>query len=347
MIRLSAAAWVVAALALAPAAAVAQEPDSVLKQCWSPQALGAKPGEHLPVRRAMALDRAALRRIALAPVPVIPPSLRGSIRRVDLPPGKKLIALTFDLCETPWSIGGYDGGIVDYLRAQGIKATFFASGKWLETHAERAEQLIADPLFQIGNHGLEHRDFRHLAGAKLVDELVLAQAAYERTRTRFAARACIAPQRETVLGRLPARIGLFRFPYGTCDAKALDAVAEAGLLAIQWDVVSGDPDPHRSARSIAASVLANTRPGSIIVAHANGRGWHTRAALPLIVPKLREQGYEFVTVGELLAAGEPVIVPSCYELRPGDQRLHTARHPRREPERKRSSGWRAFFQPAD
>jgi hypothetical protein len=55
-----------------------------------------------------------------------------------------------------------------------------------------------------------------------------------------------------------------------------------------------------------------------VLFHANGRGWHTDAALPKIVGELRARGYEFVTVSDLLAAGEPVIAPTCYDLRPGD-----------------------------
>ena len=50
---------------------------------------------------------------------------------VELPPGVKLVALTFDLCETDGSIAGYDGRIVDLLRAEDVKATFFAGGKWM------------------------------------------------------------------------------------------------------------------------------------------------------------------------------------------------------------------------
>jgi hypothetical protein len=59
-------------------------------------------------------------------------------------------------------------------------------------------------------------------------------------------------------------------------------------------------------------------PGAIIVAHANGRGWHTADALALAIPKLKEEGYSFVTVSELLKAGKPVITASCYLNRPGD-----------------------------
>ena len=64
--------------------------------------------------------------------------------------------------------------------------------------------------------------------------------------------------------------------------------------------------------------LASVRPGSIVLFHANGRGWSTEAALPGIVSALQAKGYEFVTVTELLAAGEPVMSETCYDSRPGD-----------------------------
>lgn len=116
--------------------------------------------------------------------------LRGSIRCVELPTGEKLIALTFDLCETNSAIAGYDGRIIDLLRAQGAKATFFASGKWLETHKERAEQLIADPNFELANHGFRHLDFARIAGRTLNDEIVLTETAYVRARKALLAREC-------------------------------------------------------------------------------------------------------------------------------------------------------------
>jgi peptidoglycan-N-acetylglucosamine deacetylase len=64
--------------------------------------------------------------------------------------------------------------------------------------------------------------------------------------------------------------------------------------------------------------LKRARPGSIVIAHANGKGRETARALPLFVPKLLAQGYRFVTVDELLAAGTPVAAKTCYEMRPGD-----------------------------
>jgi peptidoglycan/xylan/chitin deacetylase (PgdA/CDA1 family) len=297
-----------------PLAAHAEEAGSP-QQCWTEKALAGTDAEikHQPGRGP--LDLAALKQTAVPPATPVPQELRGSIRGVTLPEGKKLIALTFDLCEENGYVSGYDGRIVDLLRAQGIKATFFAGGKWMETHPERAAQLIADPLFEIGAHGLRHRDMSQLDDQTLTDEIALTEAAYARAKAALVARQCLvgeeAPKPEE-------RLTLLRFPYGRCNQKALTAAAEAGQVAVQWDVVSGDPDPRTSAKSIANRILSQAHPGAIVVAHANGRGRNTAAALALVLPKLKEQGYSFVTVSELIAAGKPVIASNCYLFTPGD-----------------------------
>jgi hypothetical protein len=65
-------------------------------------------------------------------------------------------------------------------------------------------------------------------------------------------------------------------------------------------------------------VLDGVKPGSIVLFHANGRGWHTSAAIRAIIPALRAKGYRFVTVSELLDSGKPVYSRTCYDSRPGD-----------------------------
>jgi peptidoglycan/xylan/chitin deacetylase (PgdA/CDA1 family) len=290
------------------------EDQSLLERCFTPQALAATASELKPQRNHGKLDLAALRQETLPYAAPVPEAMRGSIRGVELPSGMKLIALTFDLCETDGSVAGYDGRIVDLLRAEGVKATFFAGGKGMETHPERIAQLIADPNFEIGSHGLRHLDTARLNGEALKDEIALASAAYIRARKSLAARQCAAPAPEKPV---PERMTLLRFPYGTCDAEALSAAADQGLYAIQWDLVTGDPDPHRSAKAIAATILAKVHPGAIIVAHANGRGKHTADALAIAIPKLKQEGYGFVTVSELLAAGKPIIAAKCYLNQPG------------------------------
>ncbi|HZP08841.1 polysaccharide deacetylase family protein [Methyloceanibacter sp.] len=299
------------------------EDQGLLNRCWAPDALAGTDRERLSTRSHGKLDLAPLRQQPLPAATPVPPELRGSIRGVALPPEEKLIALTFDLCETDGDVAGYDGRIVDLLRAQGVKATFFAGGKWLETHKERAWQLMADPNFEIGSHGLRHYDLSNTSDANLSDEIVLTEAAYAQTRASLLAKQCAVGFAQA--SEVPERMSVMRFPYGRCSAKSLAAVADAGLVAIQWDIVTGDPDPHRSAKAIANTILAQAHPGAIIVAHANGRGWHTADALALAIPKLKEQGYSFVTVSELLAAGKPVIAATCYLNRPGDTPRHVAK----------------------
>jgi peptidoglycan/xylan/chitin deacetylase (PgdA/CDA1 family) len=320
-------------LALCPLVAAAQD-KSLLERCWTPQSLAATPAE-LRLRRASKFDLAALKQESLPDMTPVPEAERGSIRSVELPPGEKLIALTFDLCETAGMVAGYDGRIVDVLRAEGVKATFFASGKWLETHEERTAQLLADANFELGAHGLRHLDMRRLSGAALKDEIVLTKAAYARARKHLAAKQCAAPGPSDTI--IPERLSLIRFPYGSCNQVALNAVAEAGQLAIQWDVIAGDPDPRRSAKAIAETIVTQAHPGAIVVAHANGRGRNTAAALALAIPRLKAQGYRLVTVSELLKAGKPVIASSCYLTRPGST-MRLARSHRR----KHSDGFRLF-----
>jgi hypothetical protein len=153
-----------------------------------------------------------------------------------------------------------------------------------------------------------------------------AQIAYEQVREELEAKRCTGPRGDTLAHeQAPRRLGFLRFPYGACSAAALDEAAHQGLLPIQWDVSSGDPAFAQSARAIEHQVLTNVQPGSIALFHANGRGWHTEGALPGIIATLKARGYEFATVSELLAAGEPVVAATCYDSRPGD--TDRPRHP--------------------
>ena len=302
----------------------------LVNQCWPAAALAAREGEETPVRGAAGHAR-SIPRVALAKPDPTPAHLRGAIRRVKLPPGKNLVALTLDLCEQPGEIAGYDGPIFDYLRSKRIRATVFTGGKWFMTHAERSQQLIADPLFEIGNHGWAHRNVRGLAGTALQDEIRGPEAAFQSQRAALVADTCAA--QSPAASQLQQRLGLYRFPFGACNRQALDALADNGLLAIQWDVSTGDSSKAETAQAIARTIVAEVRPGSIILAHANGRGHHTAAALPIAVAKLQAKGYTFVTVSELLAAGTPEIADTCYSRKPGDtDRYDVFFKPRAKPE---------------
>lgn len=197
----------------------------------------------------------------------------------------KRVALTFDLCEIPGKPAGFDAKLVDELIAQQVPATFMMGGHWARTHATDARLLGSTPFFEIGNHAYAHKHPTRISTADFRDEIELAQR-----------------QIEEFAGVTPK---VFRFPYGEHDAETLRTVAEAGLVPVQWNVETGDPDRNVSAKDILGVVRRQTRNGSIIIMHANGRGWHTAEALPGIVDWLHEQGYEIVTVGELLTPAQP------------------------------------------
>jgi peptidoglycan/xylan/chitin deacetylase (PgdA/CDA1 family) len=248
-----------------------------------------------------------------AVLPPLKPEYLNSIRRVKLPSDKKWVALTFDLCERADEVAGYDRGVINALRDKKVKATFYAGGKWMQSHPEKTMQLMADPLFEIGNHSWTHGNLRVLQGEEVQQQIVWTQAEYERIRDNLQDKAKAAGLDDLMAKVAPQPAGL-RFPFGTCSPESLQATNAHGLSAIQWDVVSGDP-----AITVQPSqIVRETRAGSIVIFHANGRGRGTAAALPHIVDDLRAKGFEFVTVSELLAAGSIEAVDECYELRRGD-----------------------------
>lgn len=311
---------------LAHAPASAQVPRSsgsqaILEQCWSPkQLLGAADDRDLQELDKVGIynREPPLRTHPIETAPPLPEAMRGSIRRVELPRGDNRLALTFDLCEMASDVTGYDAQLVNYLRRNGVRATFYAGGKWMRSHPEKAKQLMADPLFELGNHAWTHGNLAYLSAQEAAEQIHWTQAQYELLREELAASACVRRLPPEEIARIPRRLGSFRFPFGTCNSSALTQLADAGLPAVQWDIVTGDPTRKTSARLIADKILNNARPGSIIIAHANGRGWHTAESLELFVPRLRDKGYKFATVSELLAAGTTRRVQQCFWNRPGD-----------------------------
>lgn len=295
--------------------------DSVSSQCWTSSELAAR-------RDETRIQRNVAKAFVTRPVGQLSVDTTSAskfagraVRRVDLPEGVKRVALTFDLCEQPNEIAGYQGDIVDYLRANEVKATFFSGGKWLLTHRERASQLIGDPLFEVGSHGWEHRNQQILDLKGSEQEIDGAGLAYQDIYGELKSRACLDRSgKRAASDNAASRQSLFRFPFGACSKSALQAADARGLLAIQWDVSSGDPWPHITAPKMVSNVIRRVRPGSIVLFHANGRGHKTEKALPHIVSSLRKAGYELVTVSELLATPGARIVTSetCYDTRPGD-----------------------------
>jgi peptidoglycan/xylan/chitin deacetylase (PgdA/CDA1 family) len=294
----------------------------ILTGLWSTQDLEGHPGDQRRVRTKIPGQAEPLHLIPPGGTPLLAPAWRNSIRSVTLAPHHKVVALTFDLCERADEVTGYDAPLVNVLRAMQVRATFFAGGKWMQSHPEQTMQLMADPLFELGNHTWTHGNLRVLKGQRMEQQILSTQAQYALLWEELKHRAVqhgIDPQE---LAKIPDRPRLFRFPYGTCSPEALQTLATWGLPAIQWDVVSGDPASRQTADEIVRTVLHDTTPGSIVVFHANGRGHGTAGALPRLILALRARGFEFATVSELLRLGIPVTTDECYERSPGDNRRY-------------------------
>ena len=93
------------------------------------------------------------------------------------------------------------------------------------------------------------------------------------------------------------KVELFRAPYGDYDDELIKTASELGFYTVQWDVDSLDWK-DLSASDIAMRVINGVKNGSIILMHNNGL--HTAEAVPIILETLKNRGYTFVPVGELI-----------------------------------------------
>ncbi|OEJ24503.1 polysaccharide deacetylase [Streptomyces agglomeratus] len=207
----------------------------------------------------------------------------------------KTVALTFDADMTadqgPRAARGehFDNpALIASLRRLRVPATVFMTGRWAEEYPDQARSIGRDPLFEIANHSYSHHAFATpcyglptVSGQRMRADVERAFAAFRKAGARNV-------------------VPYFRFPGGCYDDEALRAIAPAKVTAVQWDVVSGDAFA-RDGDAVAEQVLAGVRPGSLVVMHC------TRSAAPVtaqaiarIVPELRERGYRFVKVSDLM-----------------------------------------------
>jgi peptidoglycan/xylan/chitin deacetylase (PgdA/CDA1 family) len=184
---------------------------------------------------------------------------------------RKRVALTFD--DGP---GAMTAAYLDVLDGLGVRATFFLIG-------EQAAQRPGDSLeyvrrgHQVGGHGWTHDSFSAMSSGSLASELARTSAI------------------------LPPGAGdrlLVRPPRGLLTARALLRLASAGYVTVLWSLDSDDcrtRDPRVVQDRLAPSRVAA---GEVVLLHEM-QEW-TLKALPRAVQTLRDHGYEFVTVGELM-----------------------------------------------
>jgi peptidoglycan-N-acetylglucosamine deacetylase len=195
------------------------------------------------------------------------------------PRDSKKISLTFDACPTGRE-DEYDEKVVEVLVREKVSATLFMSGRWVEKNKDTARSLAANPQFEIANHAFWHPHMLEKDDERILRELKRTQDIIRR-----------------VTGKRPM---YFRPPFGEVDERLARLAAQAGLVTVQYDIASGDPDPGLSAKRIIRGVVGEAKGGSIVVFHMNENGPRTAEVLPEVIRQLREKGFDLVTVGEML-----------------------------------------------
>ncbi len=199
---------------------------------------------------------------------------------------QKVIALTFDACGGP-KRSGYHAKLIECLRREKIPATLFISGKWMEANRERLKDLAKEPLFELQNHGLNHkpssvngRSAYGIEGTKSVAEI-------------FDEIEGNAIKIQTLTGRRPR--------YYRPGTAYSDEIGVKIANALGYDVVNFTVRGDTGATSLKNQVkqaLLNARPSSIIVMHMNHPEGETAEGLMEAIPELKKRGFRFAKLSE-------------------------------------------------
>lgn len=195
------------------------------------------------------------------------------------------LALTFDDGPSEWT-----EPLLDVLAAEGVRATFFVLGRNIAGRETTLRRTAADG-HQIGNHTWSHLELGDCDAEEISREID------ETTR-----------QIEAVIGRPPA---VFRAPYDRPGERAKSIAESRNLAYAPCDVIPRDWEEGTGAEMIAERVLTEAAAGKIVLLHDGTPGPASSArtdctptvdAVRLLLPTLRADGYELVTVSELFAA---------------------------------------------
>lgn len=194
------------------------------------------------------------------------------------PADEKRVALTFD--DGPDSV--YTPQIMDILDKKNIKATFFLIGSRAELFPDVVKRMVEKGHI-VGNHTMTHPVIVKLDKEKTKENIMDA---------------------EKVLADLTGyRTSLFRSPYGSLNPEKIEEIKKMGYKIIAWNVDSLDWK-SLTEEQVMYNILENVKGGSIILQHSSGSKEEdltgTVGALPRIIEVLEKEGYEFVTIPELL-----------------------------------------------
>ncbi|NJL65336.1 MAG: polysaccharide deacetylase family protein [Methylacidiphilales bacterium] len=216
---------------------------------------------------------------------VTSPQFQGkTIYKVEIPNNEKVIALTFD--DGPWK--ETTPQMLDILKQNGVKATFFWVGTAIQENPNIAKQVVSE------GHAIANHTFHHW-----YKQMDVATAKSEIDRTA-----------DLIYKTTGVKTTLFRPPGGYLNNGLASYAKSKNYAIVMWSQTSADTDPKAKYQVFVKNVLRDAKPGGIVLMHDGGgdRG-RTVQALPAIIQGLKEKGYRFVTVPELLEMGkyDPII----------------------------------------
>ncbi len=186
---------------------------------------------------------------------------------------KKQVAISFDAA---W--GNDDTQqLIDILAEYDVPATFFVVGAWVDKYPESVKAL-SDAGHQIQNHSNTHPHLPQLSRGQIKDEIITCNEKIK-----------------SVTGVEPT---LLRPPYGDYDNALIETMDELKMYTIQWDVDSLDWKENATPQTICNRVTKKVKNGSIVLFHNDAD--HTPEALPQILKCLKDEGYEFVFISDLI-----------------------------------------------
>ncbi|GIN11041.1 peptidoglycan-N-acetylmuramic acid deacetylase PdaC [Shouchella clausii] len=184
----------------------------------------------------------------------------------------KYVALTFDDGPHP----EVTPRILDTLKKHDVKATFFMLGSQVEYYPELSNKVM-EAGHEIGNHTMNHPDLTALEFNQIIEEMQQSNDIIEKATGRATT--------------------LFRPPYGASNGNVEQIASGMGNSLVMWSVDSLDWK-SRDAVAVNEEVMSNVSPGSIVLMHDIHPS--TADALPQLLTSLEEQGYQMVTVSQLL-----------------------------------------------
>jgi peptidoglycan/xylan/chitin deacetylase (PgdA/CDA1 family) len=195
---------------------------------------------------------------------------------------QKVLALTFDACGGIKG-SGYDDRLIEYLEREKIPGTLFMSGRWIDANRNAFRGLVKNPLFEIENHGLNHRpcsaNGRSIYGIRGTKNVAELTDEIEQNGIKI----------QMLTGRKPK---FYRPGTAYCDEIGVEVANVLGYEVVNFNVL-GDAGATYSKDQIRKA-LFNAAPSSIIVMHMNHPERGARESLAEAVPELRKKGFRLV-----------------------------------------------------